>query len=68
MALTLLPFKLESGKGMMIYNRLRIVRLFSYNQGTVTLTSELATSRAQMVEAIFIGHGVNQTLACRDNF
>lgn len=46
MAPTLLLFKLESRKGMMIYNPQSVICQFGYDQGSVTLTGELATSSA----------------------
>lgn len=41
---------------------------FSYDQDAFTLKGKLYMSSALVVEARFIGHGINQVLAGRDEF
>lgn len=52
---TLLPFMLESKKGVTVYNPQRVMHQFGYDQGTVVLTGELSLSSASDTVAGFTG-------------
>lgn len=67
MALSLLPFKLESGEGTMICNLQHNVTL-TYDYGAVIMTRKLATSSILVVEARFLRHRVDYILVNVDRF
>lgn len=49
-ASTLLSRKLELGEGVAIYNPQRVLRQLEYDQGTVRISEEFATSGALIIE------------------
>lgn len=51
---------LESGEGMTIYNPQRVTRQFRYDQGAVTLISELSTSNGLVAKARFLALGISR--------
>lgn len=53
-ARSLVPLKLESGEGTMIYNLQRVMRQLRYDQGAVIPTRESATSSASVAETRFV--------------
>lgn len=44
------------------------MRQFAYDYGMVTLSGELSTSSALVVEMRFVGHGVSQVMVDRKSF
>lgn len=52
----------------MNYNPQRVMRQFGYDQGTIIITEQLATSSDLLAESIFVSQGKHQILAGMESF